>query len=131
MSSYDVTPANQSCSLQNKGIVTPNAGTPNSSLNQSTETTNAQLETSGQYDNVDNLQIKPLKGGMNKAYTIKFRNKEYYIDNAIDEEDAIIKIIKNKIYKKDYLVEINEEGTKDNSVYIIRGNFKHKFKKIY
>lgn len=86
------------------------------------------------FDNNDNVpEISTIKavtqnGGANTIYKIIFRNKTFS-SNGKSELDAIKKILNNKIYKKDYLIEIYNNNNK--SIYIVRANYKNKFKKIY
>jgi hypothetical protein len=117
---YAVKPINTNCSSQQTNSVIMDTTNP---AYQVTD----QLEASTKYDNVNNLSIKPLKGGSIKKLTIKFKNKLYHIQNSSNEIQAIKNILNNKIYKRDYLLEILE----NKSLYIIRGNYKNKFEKIY
>jgi len=116
--SYKVIPINNKCSSVSNKIVVLETNNINN-VNQ----INNQLIASSQYDNVKNIIVKPMYGG-NKSFNIIYRNKEYNIISN-NEINAIKNILQNKIYKKDYLLNIND------SLYIIRANYKNRFKKIY
>ena len=94
-----------------------------------TDTAN-QADSDASVDNVQTYStiLRSLNGGANTIYKIIFRNKTFS-SNGKSELDAIKKILNNKIYKKDYLIEISNNNKK--SIYIVRANYKNKFKKIY
>jgi proline racemase len=123
--SHDVVPVNSHCSATpNKTVIAATSGTTASNNINNVSQTNDQLAASAQYDNVGNISVKPMYGGNNNKYKIKYRNKEYNIISD-SEVEAIKSILKNKVYKTDSLLEIN------NSLYVIRANYKNKFKKIH
>jgi hypothetical protein len=129
---YDIIPINNSCSTINNSTVTVSSpGSATSYTNQDITNINNQHAVSGQYDNVDNLTVKPLYGGIlknnNILFTIKFRNKEINIE-AFNEKCAIKIFLNNKIYKKDHLLEIYNKNK--CSIYVIKNGYKNKFKKI-
>jgi len=128
---YDVVPVNNSCSTTiNSNVTVSSPGSSTSYSSKDITTINNQHALSGQYDNVDNMTVKPLYGGIlnkNILFTIKFRNKETNIE-ALDEKCAIKIFLNNKIYKKDYLLEIYHKNI--CSIYVIKNGYKNKFKKI-
>jgi hypothetical protein len=143
-SNYDIIPVNNSCSgVVNKNIIVTSPGSQTSNSNQNITTVNNQSENDTQYDNVDNINIKPLYGGKLKnltikklsnkkninlsVFTIKFRNKLVNIESS-DEESAIKILLNNRIFNKDNLLEIIYKNK--SSVYIIKNGYKNKFKKI-
>lgn len=126
---YDITPANHACSsVTHSQVIKP---TPNSSTGNATndiDTTTNQHDADAQYDNTDNIEVKPLYGGGLIKFKIIFKNKINYVysDNEIN---AIKKLFNNKIFKVDNLLEIFHNNKK--SMYIIQKNYKNKFKKIH
>ena len=137
---YDVVAVNSSCSdVVNPDVITSSPGSPTAYSNQNITGVSNQHDASGQYDNVDNIVVKPLYGGIlnknnnkknlknNILFTIKFRNKSINIE-SIDEEGAIKIFLDNKIYKKDHLLEIYHNNK--CSIYIVKNSYKNKFKKI-
>lgn len=124
---FDVKPANHTCSSASSTSITAAHGSQNAAVSQNLDTVNSQNAASSQYDNVDNMNVKPMYGGTLKKYKIIFRKKTYFI-NELNESSAIKKILNNKIYKKDYFLEIYYNIY--NSLYIIRANHKNKFVKI-
>jgi hypothetical protein len=85
-----------------------------------------QTTASAQYDS-DIASPESMYGG-NSSYKIIFRKKSTFIPSS-SEKDAIKIFLNNKIYKRDYLLEIIQNNKK--SIYIIRANYKNKIKKIY
>ena len=132
MSSYIVEPANKSCgNFQNKSVVTNSPGSENAASLNSVNNVNNQLETSNQYDNVSNLTIKPMNGGNKNSYQIEFKKKKYIINDVNNEKEAIKKLLKNKIYKIDYIVYVKNNFTKKIKQYILRRNHKCKLTELY
>ena len=125
---YDITPVNSKCSSYVKtDIVSSHSGTV-SNTNNSIDNVQNQSKASAQYDqNISSPKSLILSGG-NNNYKIIFRKKTVFI-NGNSEKDAIKIFLNNKIYKRDYLLEISQYNKK--SIYIIRGNYKNKIKKIY
>lgn len=122
--SQEVIPVNSHCSaIPNKTVINPPTGTTSANNIALADSTSTQLNASAQYDNVDSITVKPMYGG-NENYKIKYRKKDYTI-LANSEENAIKIILNGRVYKKDSLLEIN------NSLYVIRANYKNKFKKIH
>jgi hypothetical protein len=131
MSTYNVEPANKSCiNVQNKNIVTNSPGSENAASLNSVNNINNQLETSNQYDNVNNFNIKPMNGGNKNSYNIEFKKNLYVINNVNNEKDAIKKLINNKIYKIDYILNIKNNSTKKVKQYILRRNYKCKLTEL-
>ena len=132
--SSNVVPINQTCSkVINTEVIVPSPGSVTATTTQNADNISNQQKANAQFDNVDDLVVKPMYGGIQKKFIINFRNKIMAI-NTDNEINAIKKILNNKIYKKDYLLEISEEiskNKKNKSMYIIRGRYKNKFKKIY
>ena len=123
-SSHEVIPINSHCStIPNKTVINPASGTTSANNIALADSTSTQLNASAQYDNVDSITVKPMYGG-NENYKIKYRKKIYNILTN-SEENAIKIVLNNKVYKKDSLLEIN------NSLYVIRANYKNKFKKLH
>jgi hypothetical protein len=125
---YDIIPVNNSCkNVINNSSIVSSQGSSTSYSNQNITNINNQHAADSQYDNVDNLQVKPLYGGKNKIinnklnfYTIKFRNKIVNIE-AFNKKNAI-KIftnrnINNKLYKTDNILEVIYKNK--NSLYIL------------
>jgi len=125
---YDIVPVNNSCNnIIHTDIIVSSPGSDTSKSNQNIDIASKQLHADGQYDNVDNISVKPLYGGKkNILFTIKFRNKIVNIE-SLNEESAIKRFLDNKIYKKDHLLEIIYKNK--SALYIIK-NGKNKFKKI-
>jgi len=130
---YDIVPVNNSCNnVIHTDVTISSPGSDTGNSNQNITSTSNQTEANAQFDNVDNITVKPLYGGIlknvkNILFTIKFRNKIVNID-SLNEESAIKKFLDNKIYKKDHLLEIIYKNK--SSLYIIKNNYKNKFKKI-
>lgn len=130
--SYEIVPANNKCSgiINNQAIVeSPDASSAKTS--NSINTLDNQSKESTRFDNVDDMKVTPLSGGKKnlKKFFILFSNKKY-ISYGLNEIDSIKVFINNRIFKKDYLLEIFEKSNK-KSVYIIRGFYKNKFIKIH
>jgi len=125
---YDIIPVNNSCStIINNTVTISSPGTSTSYTNTDITNVNNQHILSGQYDNVDNMTVKPLYGGIlnkNTLFSIKFRNKITNIE-ALNEKSAIKLFLKNKIYKKDHLLEIYNKNK--CSLYIVKHGYKNKF----
>lgn len=126
-SEYEIQPVNNSCVNSEKITIVPQHGSPVATTTKNIDNVNNQHTVNSQYDNVDNMNVKPLYGGM--KYKIIFRNKTFFISGK-GEIEAIQKFLHQKIYKKDHLLEIYK-NTNQKSVYIIRGHYKNKFKKVY
>jgi len=131
---YDVEAVNNSCSnVINTDVTVSSPGSDTSHSNQNITSVDNQHDANGQFDNVDNIIVKPLYGGIlnnikkNILFTIKFRNKIVNIE-AVNEKNAIENFLDNKIYKKDHLLEIIY--TNKSSLYIIKNSYKNKFKKM-
>jgi len=125
---FDIVPANKTCSSNiNTVVVKPSPSSSEASLDNNINNLNAQSKVNAQYDSVDNIEVKPLTGGGFKKYNIDFRNKKYNI-NSDNEVNAIKMVLNNKIYKKDYLLYINEKNSNKMVTYIIIRNKKNKFK---
>lgn len=122
-SNYDVKPINHHCST-NKNITqaSPNGSTAATSNN--IQHVSNQHKVDSQYDNVNDMDVKPMYGG-NIVFEINFKNKIYHIKDN-NEINAIKKIIKNKNFKKDCLLEIFHNK---KSMYIIKAN--KTFKQIH
>jgi len=102
---YDIVPVNNSCNnVINNNVIVPSPGSDNAKSNQQIESVNNQTDTNAQFDNVDNITVKPLYGGFLKnikdiLFIIKFRNKIVNIE-SVNEESAVKKFLDNKIFKK-------------------------------
>lgn len=125
---YDVKPINQKCSSTNNSYITkPNPNSTNYNTAANLDSINNQHKLDSQYDNVDNLNVKPMYGGQH-IFKIKFRNVDYEIF-GINELDAIKIFLNGRIFKKDHLIEISYNNI--DSLYIIRRKYKNKIIKLY
>jgi len=126
---FKVTPGNSHC-VNSQQVTTLSSST--SSIGKASQGITTMSNQSDSYSINDttatNSTISSLAGGGNTIYKIIFRNKTFS-SNGKNELDSIKKILNNKIYKKDYLIEIFNNNKK--SIYILRANYKNKFKKIY
>ena len=126
-SNFDVVPINKTCSSTiNTTVIKPSLGSTGNNLESNLNNIDTQNQVNGQYDNVDNIEVKSLTGGSLKNYIINFRNKQYNI-NSDNEINAIKIVLNNKIYKKDYLLYINEKNSNKKSTYVIVRKQKNKF----
>jgi hypothetical protein len=131
--SYDIVPVNHKCSsvINHPSVVAP-PNAVSAKTSGSINTLDNQHKESGRFDNVDDMKVTPLSGGNNKKlkkYFIIFSGKKY-ISSGLNETDSIKIFLNNRIFKKDYLLEIFENNSK-KSRYIVRGFNKNKFIKIY
>ena len=124
---YDITPVNSQCSNTVKTTIVPNYSGSSANANKNINDVQNQTTANAQYDSNNINSPQPMYGGYNN-YKINFRKKSFFI-NGKNEKDAIKIFLNNKIYKRDYLLEISQYNKK--SIYIIRGNYKNKIKKIY
>jgi len=123
---FDVLPANNSCSnVVNKPVVIASA----SSGNQAASDMLAQQAADSKGD--ADLIVRPIpytqKGGKNKKYMVYFMGEKYNL-SEINEEECIKKVVNNRIFKRDRLIEIRNDNKISN--YIIRGHKKNVFKKF-
>ena len=124
---FDIVPINKTCSSNiNTTVIKPSPGSSGSLQDNNLNSLDAQNKVNAQYDNVDSIEVKSLTGGFLKNYIINFRTKQYNI-NSNDEINAIKIILNNKIYKKDYLLYINEKNTNKIEKYVIIRKQKNKF----
>ncbi len=124
---YDINPVNNQCHNSVKTTIAPNYSGTTANTSKDIDNLNNQALANSQYDSAVIKTPKPMYGGYNN-YKIIFRKKNYFI-NGKDEKDAIKIFLKDKIYKKDYLLEIIQKNKA--SIYIVRANYKNKLKKIY
>jgi hypothetical protein len=131
---YDIIAVNNSCdSVIHSNIIVASHGSDVSHSNKNITSLSNQQDANAQYDNTDNMSIKPLYGGIlknikeNILFTIKFKNKIVNID-SFTEKGAIKIFLKNKTFKKDHILEIIYKNR--SSLYIIKNNYKNKFIKI-
>lgn len=121
---HEVIPVNSKCSESINNLVISNKpGSATATSSNNIDSINYQQKEYSKYDNTEEIYVKPMFGGNNK-YNIKFINKNYNVI-AKNEIDAIKIVLKNRIFKIDHLLIIN-----GNQIYIIRGRYKNKFKKI-
>ena len=127
---HDIVPVNNKCQGHAETKIISNPGTDTNQAAKDIQSGNNQNKADAQYDAVDDMKVKPMYGGKNNniLFKISFMNKKWDIYD-INEKNAIKQILNNKIYKKDYILEISYHSIK--SVYIIKANYKNKFKKIY
>ena len=129
---YDIKPANN---CQNNTI-TQIQPSPSSATQP-----DAQAQS---YSKGDTNPLIPAKGGSNnykQYYEIIFINKSYTI-HSHNEKDAIHIFLKNKIYKRDHILQIKKVESMRNSkkniilkdknytLYIVRGFKENVFEKI-
>jgi hypothetical protein len=131
--SYDIVPVNNKCSgIINHQAIVESPGAASAKTSSSIDTLDSQNKESTRFDNIDDMKVAPLSGGNNKKikkYLIVFCNKKYDI-YALNEIESIKIFLNNRIFKKDYLIEVID-NIKTRSVYIIRGFHKNKFIKIH
>jgi len=122
---YEVVPINNKCTTQvNSLVITTKPGSSVSTVSNNVNSINYQQQVYSQYDNTEEIYVKPMFGGAEHQFNIKFINKYYKIQSD-NEINAIKKVLNNRIFKLDHLVIVN-----DTNIYIIRGRYKNKFKKI-
>jgi len=127
---FEINPVNQNCkNVVNNQIIQSDPNTDNDNVSSNVNTTLDQHTLDSQYDNTDAIIVKPMYGG-NKKFKIIFKKKEYLV-NSNNEINAIKNVLNNKIYKTDNLLEIKGNNNNKHSMYIIKANYKNKFKKIY
>jgi hypothetical protein len=126
---HEVIPINNKCiKITNNLLITNKPGSNVSIADNSVDSVNYQQKVYSQYDNTEEIDVKPMFGGKGTyLYMIKFMNKYYEIDSngPANHNDLIKKVLNNRIFKVDHLLIINHQH-----IYIIRGNYKNKFKKI-
>lgn len=140
--SYTVTPINQQCQNSTNIKVVSNLGTSTNSTNNELDTVLQQAKLDAQYDSTS-ITVKKIYGGnsnntINKKnnqiknktkliiynnFKIKFKKKVYNIQSN-NEINAMKLFLNDRIYKGDNIITVNE------SVYILRANYKNKFVKI-
>jgi len=136
--SYTVTPINQQCQNSTNIKVVSNLGTSTNGTNNELDTVLQQAKLDAQYDSTSST-VKKLYGGndtINKKknknktkliiynnFKIKFKKKVYNIQSN-NEINAMKLFLNGRIYKGDNIITVNE------SVYILRANYKNKFVKI-
>lgn len=120
---FDITPANHACHHASTEVVKSQPNTSNSNTSNDIQANHQQHQADSQYDNADNIEVKPMYGG-NKNFSLLFEKKNYKI-NSNNEINAIKQFLNNKIFKKDKLIVVN-----NGSTYLIKKNYKNKFKKI-
>lgn len=120
---FDITPANHACQHASTEVVKSQPNTSNSNTSNDIQANHQQHQADSQYDNADNIEVKPMYGG-NKNFSLLFEKKNYKI-NSNNEINAIKQFLNNKIFKKDKLIVVN-----NGSTYLIKKNYKNKFKKI-
>jgi hypothetical protein len=126
---HEVIPINNKCiKITNNLLITNKPGSNVSIADNSVDSVNYQQKVYSQYDNTEEIDVKPMFGGERTYdYTVKFMNKYYDFESngMLNHNDLIKKVLNNRIFKVDHLLIIN-----DRHIYIIRGNYKNKFKKI-
>ena len=126
---FEIDPVNQNCkNVVNDQVIQSDPNTNNNNASSNVNTTLDQHTLDSQYDNTDAIIVKPMYGG-NKKFKIIFKKKEYLVISN-NEINAIKNVLNNKIYKTDNLLEIKCNNNK-YSMYIIKGNYKNKIKKIH
>jgi len=124
--SYSVTPANQKCQNATTVNIVSNPGTTASGTSSELDSVLNQSTADQQYD-VSSSPVKKLYGGRKiniyNLYKIKFKKKIYNIKSN-NEMNALKLFLNGRIFKSDNIITIN------NSLYILRGNYKNKFVKI-
>ncbi len=120
MEYHDFAPANEHCSnIKNETLTIPQPGTATTDNLNNIDKLHNQMIASSVHDNIDENMVKPLYGGSrNVDFNINFRNKNYKV-NDNNEITAIKKILNNKVYKRDHLLEISYKNK--SSIYVVRG----------
>ncbi len=141
---YDIIPANQMCKSQiNTSHVISTPGTTTHANQNAVNTIEQQHIEDSKYDNVNDMDVKPLYGGKHKQnkqnmqnkqtkdkplkknlknYNIEYKNKLLRFKEK-NEKDVLLKFINKYNINKQYLIQINE--TKNNkhikeSLYLIK-----------
>jgi hypothetical protein len=87
--SFEIKPVNYKCSnIINKDYVQPNPNSSNAIVENTLTTNNNQASANAQYDNVSNMDIKPLYGGYNKQKLPKRHFKLVSLNGHIVNFDA-------------------------------------------
>jgi hypothetical protein len=132
---YDVIPINNSCTKETNNLLLSNKpGSNVADATNSINTVNYQQKVYSQYDTNEEIDIKPMYGGLknkniNKIkykiqFKIQFKNKNYeIISDKI--ENAIKNLLNNRIWNSDQILIVN-----DKDIYIIKGKYKNKFRKV-
>jgi len=129
-SDYDIVPANQECvNIDNKENIQLTPGSSTAHASNNIDSFNQQHEANAQYDNVDDMKVNTLTGGTKHNYILNFKKNKITM-YAKNEIEALKIFLKNRIFKKDNLIEIKLINSNIPSLYVIRGNIKNKFKKI-
>ena len=117
---HDFVPSNSHCSnIKNETLIIPQPGTATTDNLNNIDKLHNQMVANSVHDNVDAITVKPLYGGSkNVDFNINFRNKNYKV-NDNNEVNAIKKILNNKVYKRDHLLEISYKNK--SSIYVVRG----------
>ena len=126
---FEVVPANNSClNTVNKPVIVSSS----SSGNQAASDVLAQQAADSKGD--ADLSVHPIpnvqrgSGRNNKEYIVYFMGEKYNLSGLNNEEECIKKIVNNRIFKRDRLIEIRNNNKISN--YIIRGHKKNVFKKF-
>jgi hypothetical protein len=127
---YEIVPANQACSnVDNKSSIQLTPGTSTAHASNGIDSFHEQHEANAQYDNVDDMQVNTLTGGAKHNYIINFKKSRVSM-HANNEIEALKIFLKNRVFKKDNLIEIKLINSNTSSLYVIKGNVKNKFRKI-
>ena len=87
--SFEITPVNHKCStIINKDYVQPDPSSKNAVLANSLTSNDNQASADAQYDNVNNMNVKPLYGGYNKQKLSKRHFKLVSLNGHIVNFDA-------------------------------------------
>lgn len=142
---WDVTPITQSINTQ-KIILQSDPNSASGKTMIDVQKNINQINENTKYDNIQNLEIKPLGGGNrkrqmkqtnrnnHKTYYIEYKNKkhEIHIDKNKNEMDSLELFIKKNRFQKDILVSIWEKGKSNKKeLYHIKNTLRNRIHKLY
>jgi hypothetical protein len=142
---WDVTPITQSINTQ-KIILQSDPNSASGKTMIDVQKNINQINENTKYDNIQNLEIKPLGGGNrkrqmkqtnrdnHKTYYIEYKNKKHEIrmDKDKNEIDSLELFIKKNRFQKDILVSIWEKGKSNKKeLYHIKNTSRNRIHKLY
>jgi hypothetical protein len=109
-----------------------------------------QINENTKYDNIQNVEIKPLGGGNrkrkqkmtqnitsknnSKTYVVEYKNKkkEIQVHTNVNEIDGLEMFLKKNRFQKDILVKIWEKGkANQKELYHIKNTLRNRIQKLY
>jgi hypothetical protein len=109
-----------------------------------------QINENTKYDNIQNVEIKPLGGGNrkrkqkmtqnitsknnSKTYVVEYKNKkkEIQVHTNVNEIDGLEMFLKKNHFQKDILVKIWEKGkANQKELYHIKNTLRNRIQKLY